>query len=501
MQPTLRVFVLLSSLLPGLLAAAGPPADEQRFDPPLAGAYLGIRIDDGPQGIVVASVERGTAAEAAGLRPGDVIVRFAGEDGLEKLGSGGFQRRVRALEAQKSVPMEILRRGEALRLEVAPDPELVRDACFLAARLRGHQPFNDLPHARPILDRLERDLPAAVRRSRTRHEAYTELNRLLDELDVSHTALIPPWTYECFLGSGQRAQDRYHLGFVLQQIETPGGPAYHVRDVMHGGPAERAGLLSGDELVAVNGIPVDRSPRRVLAGYEARRELYTLEVERDESVVVSFRRHEGEKPEALTLAADLPLSNVRAVQASVRLIDSPAGSLGYIHLWDLLSPRMTALLRDTLRGPFAPAAGVIVDLRGRGGQVPVLQAIAKLLREDGRPIALLIDSQTRSAKEVLAFVLKGAKGMTLVGERTAGAVRPGGYVKLPGGAQVMLPASGAVSDSVLQITKGVDLEGRGVEPDVPVTVELRFAAGRDAILERGIQCLIEALPRPKRLRL
>ena len=43
-------------------------------------AYLGISSSDTDQGVAVESVGSGSAAEAAGLQPGDVIVAFDGRE-------------------------------------------------------------------------------------------------------------------------------------------------------------------------------------------------------------------------------------------------------------------------------------------------------------------------------------------------------------------------------------------------------------------------------------
>ena len=150
------------------------------------------------------------------------------------------------------------------------------------------------------------------------------------------------------------------------------------------------------------------------------------------------------------------------------------------------------------KSKLARARGLVVDLRGRGGQVAVLTAIARALLADGRPAVLLLDSETRSAKEVLAYRIKGKPGMKLVGETTAGAVRPAGYVTLGGGTRVMIPVGDAAD--VVRLTDGIDLEGRGVDPDIFIDFDLPFSAGRDAILERGVTVLGELISAHRRRR-
>ena len=161
--------------------------------------------------------------------------------------------------------------------------------------------------------------------------------------------------------------------------------------------------------------------------------------------------------------------------------------LGYIHLWNLLSRETVTIFDKALREELGPARGLVIDLRGRGGQVNVLKAIAQRVEADGRPAALLVDSLTRSAKEVLAYMLKGKKGISLIGGTTAGAVRAAGYVQLEDGARAMIPVNARIQ--IEKLTGGEDLEGRGVDPDIFVEFRLPFLAGRDPLLDRATALL------------
>jgi C-terminal processing protease CtpA/Prc len=197
------------------------------------------------------------------------------------------------------------------------------------------------------------------------------------------------------------------------------------------------------------------------------------------------------------LSAGLPVSGLRASIASWRVFEQDGRRLAYVHLWNLLSPELPRLVKDALGGGASYAEGLVIDLRGRGGQVGVMQSVLELLRSNRRPLVLLIDRETRSAKEILAFRMRGRA--VLVGERTAGAVLPGECRQLSGGAMVMLPVD---SRSLNRLTSGGALEGRGVDPDLPVTGAGPYSAGADPILEAGIRVVLEKLhdlPRRRRL--
>ena len=94
-------------------------------------------------------------------------------------------------------------------------------------------------------------------------------------------------------------------------------------------------------------------------------------------------------------------------------------------------------------------------------------------------------------------MLKGKKNITLVGDTTAGAVRAAGYVTFDSQVRVMLPVNARIQ--IERLTGGIDLEGRGVRPDVFVDFQLPYLAGRDPILERAIT-LLNGAPQPARRR-
>jgi C-terminal processing protease CtpA/Prc len=474
-----------------LLLHLAPPAGEERFDPPLRGAYLGLNVADSAEGLRVAGVVQGGPAQEGGVLRGDLLLRLNGGESLAGLEAARFAERVRALPPFAPLALEVLRREERLLLELTPDPLLVLDAHFIAERLRRNRLVSRLPGAAEELARLDLELRSAVRGARRLGEAQEALHEVLGRFGISHLALVPRWTYASLFESASGGAARYHLGLLLERRPAAAGERCFLRAVHPGGPAERAGLLAGDEVVAVNGIPVESSPRRVLAGFEASRRLYTLQVERGESVDIEYRRLPQGPVERAALRADLPLGSLQATRASVRLLESPGGRLGYIHLWDLLPARLGELFGELRSGELAPARGLIVDLRGRGGQVQVLLELVRELKSDGRRTVLLIDRESRSAKEVLAYRLKGEPGFTLVGERTAGAVRHGAYARLPSGARLMFPVH--APEWQIRLTAGDDLEGRGVEPDVAVESPLPYCAGRDPVLERGIELLAAEL--------
>ena len=86
-----------------------------RVDRPVR-PWLGLYASDGEEAVVVMGLADDGPAEAADLRPGDVIVAVAGEPVADL---AGFFRQVWALgEAGVRVPLTIQRDGKTLKLSV-----------------------------------------------------------------------------------------------------------------------------------------------------------------------------------------------------------------------------------------------------------------------------------------------------------------------------------------------------------------------------------------------
>ncbi len=126
-------------------------------------------------------------------------------------------------------------------------------------------------------------------------------------------------------------------------------------------------------------------------------------------------------------------------------------------------------------------ANVLAEFRGRSARWK-------------KPVVCIVDKGSRSAKEIFAYQWKEAELGPVIGETTAGAVIGAIFRDLADGSVLMLPA--------VRVKRliGVDLEGRGVDPDIPVDPgPLRYREGRDVIFERGLQVLLGLCdPRLKR---
>ena len=487
------------SILSVLLLVAQIGSEAERFDPVLRGAYIGARVAASPRGVKVREVERASPAERAGLRASDVIVAIDDRAVPDRAGLDAFLGRVRELGSGEATSLQLLRGGRTMVAKVAIGGAADRAAVELLRALRANRLLRD--ERKEALEGVLSSVASISRIDRRTNAYFEELNEAVGALGISHAAVFPDWSYQTFLAAEHDMGARYHTGFFFQRWSDGEGHRYFVRSVMTGSPAQRAGIRVGDEITAVSGVPVQRSSRRVLAGFESFHNRYAVAVDRDETVRIAVRSAVGDEPREVSVRADTALSGFEATRSSARLLETSRGPVGYVHFWNLLGRGVPRFLESLLWDEFANARALVVDLRGRGGSIDVLLAVEEQLVGDRRPVVVLVDEEARSAKEVLAYRLAKHEGVVVIGERTAGAVRPARYVSLGGAGHAMLPA-GASKEAVAKLSDGLDLEGRGVEPDIEVEHRIPYSKGRDPILSRALVELERILAlEPRRARL
>jgi carboxyl-terminal processing protease len=265
-----------------------------------------------------------------------------------------------------------------------------------------------------------------------------------------------------------------------------------VQYVFPGSPAEAAGLLPGDEILAIDG-----------------------ESSSGLTAVDAVRRVRGEANTTVKLTVARPglpgTKDYDVVRASIHIPQLEARRIDDV-AYLLIRGFPTSSLYDEVSSQIqsfaaAGASGMVLDLRGNsGGRLDVGTKIAGLFLPEGsplyqektrrgredtqvttstqiwaRPLAVLIDDGTASMGEILAAALQEDLKVPLFGTQTAGAVAGSVIVPLRDG-------------SALQITtlridspNGRILNGIGVAPDVVFPMQAGLAgSGPDAALDAAL---------------
>ena len=284
------------------------------------------------------------------------------------------------------------------------------------------------------------------------------------------------------------------VGVELQQLPEGG---LRVIAPLDDSPAERAGLRSGDRIIAIDGKALDApgdgdlsAPLRGKAGTK---------------VTVKVVRDGVRDPFDMVLVRD----TIRTTSVRSKMLEP---GFGYIRIASFQASTAADFTRqlDALQKD-APLRGLLIDLRSNPGGLLVgaVQIADELLdkggivstkgrvaigdsrfdatpgdRLKGAPVVLLVDAGSASASEVLAGALHDNKRARVVGSRTFG----------KGSVQTLLPLDNG--DSVKLTTaryftpSGHSIQARGIEPDLILRADAgdkRPAPVSEAALPRHLE--------------
>jgi carboxyl-terminal processing protease len=273
---------------------------------------------------------------------------------------------------------------------------------------------------------------------------------------------------------------------------------------IEGSPAERAGVLAGDVVLAVDGVPV--SAARLNEAIERLRGFPGSRVR------LAVNR-EGE-PAPLTFDLERSEVHVRTVRA-----ESLSDGFGYARITqfsDSTPADLDAALAELRGGRHARLRGLVLDLRGNPGGV--LEAAANvadeflesgiIVRGEGRtpesrfeidatagdalrgaPLVVLIDGGSASGAEIVAGALRDHERATLMGERTFGKGSVQTVIPLRHGQALKLTTSRYYTPS------GESIHERGLDPDFLVagTPSARRSTGHAAADDPAVQAALQYL--------
>lgn len=281
------------------------------------------------------------------------------------------------------------------------------------------------------------------------------------------------WSH--YLSPAQRAalekvRQNAYVGIGITYLRTEDPPAMEIAEVKEGGPAQEAGLVPGERIVAVNGEE--------------------LTEENFEDLAASVSGREGEK---LTLAVLGTDGIRREVELTRRQIEDPPveyalleDGVGYVRLENFYQNAASSTqdaVEDLLK---QGARGLLFDVRANpGGYVSELTDLLDYLLPEGPifaehskdgptrvtqsdaacvdlPIAVLMDENSYSSAELFAAQLRESANAPLIGKQTVGK----GYYQQG----FVLPNGGMLNISTGMYTtgNGTSLIGVGLMPDYEV---------------------------------
>jgi C-terminal processing protease CtpA/Prc len=331
------------------------------------------------------------------------------------------------------------------------------------------------------------------------------IDKMLAGLKTSHTARYTPDKVDYYelldvfrYNYRKRIRDLYPpegeityegIGIATRTID---GKLF-VSDVYDGGPAARANVRAGDEIVSAGGMPFAAIDS--FKGKAGKEVALALRRKADgPEMTIRVRVEKLQPSEAL----------LEAIEKSVRVFDRGGKRIGYLRIGSYTRDEVGEILnRELGGGKLANIDGLVLDLRSRWGGAPADAgevfvggtADMEMIERDGdvhyvntrfdKPIVAIIDEGTRSGMEIMAAGLK-KNGIELVGMPTAGAV--------VGGRGFLLPDDTLLVLAVVDVTvDGKRLEGDPVDPDRTVPFDIRYADGADPQLDAAVEEMSEKL--------
>lgn len=290
----------------------------------------------------------------------------------------------------------------------------------------------------------------------------------------------------------RRANSYVGIGVTVDSVSREEGLL--VQSVTRDGPADKAGVLAGDVITAVDGVSIAGEGRETASDL--------------------IRGEEGTKVALTLLGEDGASRDVTCTRATLhnasaqgRLLDD---KVGYVQLSNFYSGSADSFQAEVDALLEQGAESLLIDLRGDpGGYVSELEQILDYLLPEGPvfthkprwwfksvyvsdencvdlPMAVLVNQHSYSAAELLAAQLRESVDAPIVGERTSGK----GYSQLT---FPLANGGGAGLSTAAYCTgSGHSLIGEGIVPDVELSLPEGAALGGedDVQLKAALELLV-----------
>ncbi len=330
-------------------------------------------------------------------------------------------------------------------------------------------PWDEARLLAEVLERVKRDYVDDVDDARLIDAA---IRGMVADLDP-HSAYLDPDEYEeirvsttgNYSGVGLEVSVENERVVVVTPIEDS--------------PADRAGILSGDVVISVDGMPVD--PANLNDTVTRLRGVPGTQVR------LGVLRESETEP----LAYDLVRARVQVSSVRHELLEGRVGYVRISHFSETTGPDLQEAVGEMKRASGGELAGLVVDLRNNpGGVLEAAGEVADAFLDaglivsadgriadarfrleaqpgdlvDGAPITLLVNGGSASASEIVAGALQDHGRARIVGEPTFG----------KGSVQTVMPLSQGraikLTTSRYYTPSGRSIHDRGITPDVLATV-------------------------------
>ena len=296
------------------------------------------------------------------------------------------------------------------------------------------------------------------------------------------TQYLTPEQYQQLM----RASEGRYTGIGIRVRRAKDGIA--ITEVFAGSPAQAAGLVKGDIITAVGGIPVSErgAEKSVLAIAGKPGTKVTLGIRTPGGTTKTVNVSRGDVTVPLVEGRIEQGTGCKVAVVSLDRFDVGAGDAVRDEVTTLLGKGATAVVLDlrgdpgglvdeavNVAGDFLKPGQTVVSIKGRTTPEEVRKADGDPIPADV-PVTVLVDRNSASASEIVTGALKDNGRALVVGTPTFGKSEVQVTQRTTDGGAVKVTIAGYLTP------KGTDIGKKGVQPDV-VAVD-RAGTGADEAL-------------------
>ena len=352
------------------------------------------------------------------------------------------------------------------------------------ARTARDSPYDLLDHIARALVLIENEYVDPVDRDRLLQGA---IKGMVAELDP-HSAYLPAEDFTIF-----RSDTEGRFGGIGVEVDFANDYVTVIAPI-EGSPAERAGILPGDRILAID--------NQAVSGQDPTELVRAMRGPSGTNVTLIIRRDGEEKLRSFVLTREvISVASVRAKLLS--------DNVGYVRIKAFQTGTHAELVQATaeLRAQAGGALrGLLLDLRNNpGGLVNEARAVADEFLTGGviyttrhrdqivdearahrsgglrrGPAVVLVNEYSASAAELVAGALQDHRRAVVVGTPTFGKGSVQAIVDVPGGAGIRLTTMRYYTPG------GRAIQAKGIEPDVLVEAAYAKDASFGVIRERDL---------------
>lgn len=262
----------------------------------------------------------------------------------------------------------------------------------------------------------------------------------------------------------------------------------HIVGIMENSPGQKAGLQEGDEILAVDGVPVTQMAFDEVAAH--------VRGQAGTDVVLTIMRDNANQD--ITITRD----NIKLKTVGHKMLDN---NIGYIQIVsfsedtanefneaynDLKNQGMKALVLDLRNNPgglLTTCVEIAKKLVPKGEIVSIVdkqgnkETYSSSLEAPEYPLIVLINKNSASASEILSGAIQDTKAGTIIGNTSYG----------KGSVQTILPM---FEDDAVKLTiakyytpSGRSIDGTGITPDIEINLDEN--ATSDTQLDKALEVL------------